>query len=100
LRSDKEKDLGVLMRRKVDVRQKHALVAWEVNCILNCLKRGVSSRVREVTVHLYSAVVRSQLEYCIQAWGLVPPAQERHGGVRAGPEEGHEDDQRAGAPLL
>jgi len=31
---------------------------------------------------------------------LEPLAQEGHGCVGAGPEEGHEDDQRAGVPLL
>jgi len=31
---------------------------------------------------------------------LEPPAEEGHGCVGAGPEEGHEHDPRAGAPLL
>ena len=31
---------------------------------------------------------------------LEPSAQERHGPVGAGPEEGHKNDQRDGTPLL
>ena len=31
---------------------------------------------------------------------LKPSAQDGHGAVGAGPEDGHKDDQRAGAPCL
>lgn len=32
--------------------------------------------------------------------GLGPPAQERHGSIKLGPEEGHKNGQRPGTPLL
>ena len=37
--------------------------------ILGCIKRGVASRSKEVTVPLCPPLVRPQLEYHIQVWG-------------------------------
>ncbi|GAB0175843.1 cAMP-dependent protein kinase inhibitor alpha [Grus japonensis] len=85
--SPEEKDLGVLVDEKLNMSRQCVLAAQKANHVLGCIKRSVTSRLRETPPVVLNRALGS-------------PAQERHGPVGLSPEEGHKDDQRAGAPLL
>ncbi|PKU41598.1 hypothetical protein llap_8097 [Limosa lapponica baueri] len=55
------------MDEKLNVSQQHALAPQKAKHILDCIKRSVASRSREVILSFYSTLVRPHLEF--QLWG-------------------------------
>jgi len=81
---------------KLDMSHQCALAAQQANRILGCIKRSMASWLREVILPLCSG----ETSPGVVCPAPEPSAQEGHGPVGAGPEKGHKDDPRAGAPLL
>ncbi|CAM5146012.1 unnamed protein product [Natator depressus] len=59
--SSAEKDLETAVDKKLDMSQQCALIAKKANGILGCIGRSIASRLREVIIPLYLALVSPHL---------------------------------------
>ncbi|TRZ22702.1 hypothetical protein HGM15179_004410 [Zosterops borbonicus] len=69
--SSAEKGLGVLVDNKLSLSQQCVLRA-EASGVQGCIRKNIASRLREVILPLYSALVRSHMECPVLGY----PAQE------------------------
>ena len=58
----------MLVDAKLNVTWQCILTAQKAICILGCIKSSMASRLKEVILPLYCALVRPHLESCIQFW--------------------------------
>ncbi|PKU45060.1 hypothetical protein llap_4627 [Limosa lapponica baueri] len=83
--SPEEKDLGVLVDKKLNMSRQRVLATQKANCILGCIKRSVASRLSEVILPFYSTLVRPSPGVLHPTLGT--PTQEGHRPVGESPEE-------------
>ncbi|KAJ7411143.1 hypothetical protein BTVI_50955 [Pitangus sulphuratus] len=85
-----EKDLGILVDDKLTVSWQCALAARRPSGILGCIRKSVASKLREVILPLYSALVSPCLEYSVQFWA--PQYKKDKELLGKGPKRVHKGD--------
>jgi len=95
--SPEEKDLGVLVDKKLNMSWQCTLAAQKANRILGCIPSSVASSVREEILPLCSALERPHWESCVQLWS---PQHRKAWTCWSGARGDHKNNLRAGTPLL
>ena len=63
-----EKYLGVTMNANMKVSEQCRIAASKGNQVLGLIRRNITCKEKSLIIHVYKAIVRPHLEYCIQAW--------------------------------
>ena len=63
-----EKDLGVTISVDMTVSEQCGIAASKSNKILGLIRRNIAYKGKKLINPLYKAIVRPDLEYCIQLW--------------------------------
>ena len=63
-----ERDLGVIVHKSLKVSSQCNKVVKEAYSILGVINRCFLNKTKDILVPLYKSLVRSRLEYCVQAW--------------------------------
>src|ERR1700759_3491582 len=66
--SESERDLGVVIDKNLKFSNRCNKVANTANDTLGMIKTTVDFKSKSIITRLYKALVRPQLEYCVQAW--------------------------------
>ena len=63
-----EKDLGVTINADMKVSEQCGIAPSKGNQIIGLIRGNITYKDKKLIILLYKAIVRPQLEYCIQAW--------------------------------
>ncbi|KAG9490462.1 hypothetical protein GDO78_006025 [Eleutherodactylus coqui] len=66
-----EKDLGILVKCKLNWSNQCQAAAAKANRIMGCFKRGLGAHDENIVLPLYKSLLRPHMEYCVQVWALV-----------------------------
>ena len=66
--SESERDLGVIIDRSLNFSNHCNKVANSANVTLGMIKRTINAKSKSIITRLHKALVRPQLEYCVQVW--------------------------------
>lgn len=81
----------ILLDIKLNMSQQCALAAKVAKGTLGCIRQSIASLLREVILPLYSALVKSHLEYCVHF--RVPQYKRDMECAGESPAKSHQGDQ-------